>query len=55
MFFHQYFLATRVDVLWKESAWKKQKKLNKSPEMEEVPRSFYLKENSTDFHIKVYI
>lgn len=22
MFFHQYFLATRVDVLWNESAWK---------------------------------
>lgn len=23
MFFHQYFLATLVDVLWNESAWKK--------------------------------
>lgn len=25
MFFHQYFLATRVDVLWNESAWKKKR------------------------------
>lgn len=29
MFFHQYFLATRVDVLWNESAWKKRN--NRSP------------------------
>ena len=44
VFFHQYFRATRVDVFWKESAWKEtifRGKKNLSSQEEQTSTDMY--------------
>lgn len=57
MFFHQYFLATRVEVLWNESAWKEKKNicnLNKVLVMEETLPILHFSVYSTDFTTSLF-